>query len=107
MEVNLMTTLGERVAALLRSKGMQQKELAEMIGITEATMSRYISGERDPKPETLANIATALHTTSDYLLGIERDEFDMPRVRRMIARNAPALTDEEKRELINALFGEG
>lgn len=69
-------------------------------------MSRYISGDREPKPETLANIATALHTTSDYLLGIEHDEFDYPRVRRIIARNASAMTDEEKRALINALFGE-
>jgi hypothetical protein len=47
-----------------------------------------------------------LHTTSDYLLGIENGEFDYPRVRRMIARNASSMTDEEKKALINALFGE-
>ncbi len=58
------------------------------------------------KPEALANIATTLHTTSDYLLGIERDEFDPPRIRRMIARNASSLTEADKREIINALFGE-
>lgn len=98
--------LGRRIADLLRRKGMQQKELAERIGLTEATMSRYISGERDPKPEMLANIATALHTTSDYLLGIEPDGFDFPRVQRMIARNASKLSAQEKRELIGALFGE-
>jgi transcriptional regulator with XRE-family HTH domain len=69
-------------------------------------MSRYVSGDRDPKPEVLANIATALHTTSDYLLGIENEEFSHPRIRRMIARNASAMTEQEKRELINALFGE-
>lgn len=98
--------LGKRIADLLNGKGMQQKELAERIGLTEATMSRYISGERDPKPEVLANIATALHTTSDYLLGIEPDDFDFPRVQRMIARNASALSSQEKKELISALFGE-
>lgn len=98
--------LGRRISDLLRSKGMQQRELAECIGLTEATMSRYISGERDPKPEVIANIATALHTTSDYLLGIEPDEFDFPRVQRMIARNASILSAQEKKELISALFGE-
>ena len=98
--------LGRRIADLLRGKGMQQRELAERIGLTEATMSRYISGERDPKPEVIANIATALHTTSDYLLGIETDEFDFPRVQRMIARNASVLSAQEKKELISALFGE-
>lgn len=98
--------LGQRISDLLRSKRMQQRELAERIGLTEATMSRYISGEREPKPEVIANIATALHTTSDYLLGIEPDEFDFPRVQRMIARNASVLSAQEKKELISALFGE-
>lgn len=98
--------LGTRVATTLKKRGMTQKELAERIGVTEAVISRYVSGDREPKPEVLANIATALHTTSDYLLGIERDEFDLLRVQRMIARNASALTAQEKKELINALFGE-
>lgn len=98
--------LGKRISESLKKSNTQQKELAERIGITEAVMSRYISGNREPKPETLANIATALNTTSDYLLGIENDEFDYPRVRRIIARNASAMTDEEKKALINALFGE-
>ena len=98
--------LGKRISESLKKSNMQQKELAERIGITEAVMSRYISGDREPKPETIANIATALHTTSDYLLGIENGEFDYPRVRRMIARNASSMTDEEKKALINALFGE-
>ena len=101
-----MKGLGSRITEALKRQNMQQKELAMRIGITEAALSRYISEERDPKPETLANIATALHTTSDYLLGIERDEFDPPRIRRMIARNASSLTEADKREIINALFGE-
>lgn len=97
---------GRRISDLLKARGIQQKELAERVGLTETALSRYISGDRDPKPKTIANIATALQTTSDHLLGIERDDFDYPRIRRMIARNASALTDQEKRDLINALFGE-
>ena len=98
--------LGLRIAESLQKKGMTQKELSERIGVTEAVISRYISGDREPKPEMLANIATALHTTSDFLLGIENDEFNHSRIRRMIARNAATMTEQEKRELINALFGE-
>lgn len=98
--------LGNRISISLEKSNMQQKELAARIGITEAVISRYISGDREPKPEMLANIATALNTTSDYLLGIEHDEFNFPRVRRIIARNASDMTDEEKKALINALFGE-
>ena len=61
--------LGRRIADLLHSKGMLQKELAERIGLTEAIMSRYFPGKRDPKPEVLANISTVLCTSSNYLLG--------------------------------------
>ncbi len=98
--------LGSRIADVLQKRGMTQKDLATRIGVTEAVMSRYVSGDREPKPEMLANIATALHTTSDFLLGIENEEFSHPRIRRMIARNAAKMTEQEKRELINALFGE-
>lgn len=84
---------------------MAQRDLAARIGVAEGVISRYISGDRDPKPEVLANIATATHTTSDYLLVIERNDFDQPRICRLIARNASAMTEQEKRELISALFG--
>lgn len=97
--------LGMRITKALKEQNMTQKELGSRIGATETVVSRYISGSREPKPEMLANIATALHTTSDYLLGIENEEFDHPKIKRLIARNASAMSDEEKRDLINALFG--
>lgn len=98
--------LGLRIAETLRKRGITQKDLAVQIGVAADVMSRYISGGREPKPDTLANIATALHTTSDFLLGIENEDFSHPKIRRMIARNASNMTEQEKKELINALFGE-
>lgn len=98
--------LGKRISEMLQERGIQQKELAERIGITETAMSRYINGTREPKPDVIANMATALHTTSDYLLGIKNDDFDYHQVRRMIARNASSMTKEEKMALISVLFGE-
>lgn len=79
--------LGAKIAEILLKRGMTQKELAERINVTGAAMSRYVSGDREPKPDVLANIATALSTTSDYLLGIENGEFSFPGIKRMIARN--------------------
>ncbi len=97
---------GQRLLTLLQKQGMTQKELADKINTTEATLSRYVSGSREPKADMLANIATALHTTSDYLLGIEQDEFDFPRVERLLARNSATMTEKQKKTLISALFGE-
>lgn len=98
--------LGEKISELLKKRGMQQKDLANIIGVTEVVISRYISGERAPKPEMLANIATALHTTSDYLLDIENSEFDFYGIKRLIARNSSNMTNSEKKELLDALFEE-
>ena len=69
----------------------------------------YISGDREPKPEVLANIATALQVTSDYLLGTEQEgdiDSDYPKIVRLIARNAAAMTAEQKRNIITALLEE-
>ncbi len=98
--------IGRRIERLLEKRNISQRDLANRIGLDESIVSRIIKGERVPKSDVLANIATALHTTSDYLLGIENDEFDSNKVIRLIARNSSKMSDAEKKELINALFEE-
>ena len=97
---------GERLLNQLQKEGMTQKQLAERVNTTEATLSRYVSGDREPKADMLANIATALHTTSDYLLGIEQNEFIFSKVERLLARNSATMSEKQKKALISALFGE-
>lgn len=63
--------LGNRIADLLKQRGMTQRELAVKTGITEKSMAGIVSGERTPMGPTVANIANALHTTPGYLLGKE------------------------------------
>lgn len=89
--------LGQKILETLQKRNIQQKDLANRIGVSEGVISRYISGDREPKPEMLANIATALNTTSDFLLGIENEEFNHSRVRRLIARNSSSMTEQEKK----------
>lgn len=101
-----MNELGKRIEEVLSKNNISQRELASMIDIDESIVSRIIKGERTPKSDVLANIATALHTTSDYLLGIENEEFDSSKIIRLIARNSSNMTGEEKKELISALFEE-
>ena len=61
--------LGGRIADLLKQSGLTQRELADRVGVTEITMTHIINGDRIPKGPIIANIANALHTTTDYLLG--------------------------------------
>lgn len=96
---------GERISALLKEKHMTQKKLAERLNITESALSHYINGDRIPSGDVLANIACALETTANYLMGKE-DILDFEGVKRILARNEKSLTNKEKAELIDILFGD-
>ena len=105
--VLIMKSLGVRITELLNKRGMTQKELADLAGVTEATISRYVSGDRMPKSQILSNMATALKTTSEYLLGNEEEgdlESDFTQIERLIARNANKMTNKQRKELIDMLF---
>ena len=60
---------GERLKEIIEERGMTQRELAEKAGITEATISRYLSFQRVPKATHVLKIANALKCSCDYLLG--------------------------------------
>lgn len=99
-----MNTLGDRINALLKEKHMTQKDLATMIGVTESALSRYISNEREPKIEVLANLATALDTTVDYLTTGAKPETDFDEIYRLVARSSYSLTEDQKIKIIKAVM---
>lgn len=92
----------KRLKQLMRERRITQRDLARMSGVTEAAMSRYMGGNRQPGGETLANMATALHTTSNDLLGLEPPT-DVESVFRLVARNASAIPNEVRLKLIQLL----
>ena len=106
----LIKNLGGRIAELLNQLNMTQRELADKVHVTEVSMSRYIKGNRVPKGPIIANIATALHTTTDYLLNGDDNsstsdfESEYYKIHRLIAHNAPQMSSKQRRELINALL---
>lgn len=61
------------LSALIEETGITQREFAEKIGVTEVTISRYLSGERSPRIEIVSKIADFFNVTVDYLLGIDRE----------------------------------
>lgn len=96
--------IGNRIEKLLKASGYTQKKLALMVGVTEAAMSRYLRNDREPKIEVVANLATALNTTSDYLIsGISSNE-DFAEIYRLVARSTTNMTDEEKMKLMKVLL---
>lgn len=60
----------ERIQIRLRTLNMTQRELAEMTGKTEPTISRWTKGSRTPLATEYIGLAKALQCTCDYLLGL-------------------------------------
>lgn len=52
---------------------LNQKQLAEILGISASTLNGYEKGNHDPKSSGLIAIAKACNVTTDYLLGITDD----------------------------------
>lgn len=65
-----MSELTGRIIDLLMINGMTQRDLAKAIDTTEATMSRYIKGDRIPKATQIVRMAEVLKCSTDYLLGV-------------------------------------
>ena len=62
--------IGDRIAQRLEEMAMSQRDLAEAVGVTEVSMSRYINGKRVPKGPLCAKIAHALGCSVEWLLGM-------------------------------------
>ena len=65
---------GDRIKELLAEKNMMQKELGKRIGVTEATISRWVANDREPKVGDIVKIAKALDCSADYLFGLQEKQ---------------------------------
>lgn len=64
-----METIGERIGYARELRNLKQKDLAEKIGVTKATMSKYENNINIPNADILCKIAEVLNTSTDYLVG--------------------------------------
>lgn len=79
-----------RIRELRKAKKVTMKELGNMIGVAESTMSLYETGKRKPDPETLSRLADYFNVSVDYLLG--RDEGQPPA--------APKYSTDQRKEIV-------
>ena len=64
-----MSTFGQRIRSLRESKRINQKEFAEILHISNSTLSQYESDTRVPSDEIKIKIADYFNVSIDYLLG--------------------------------------
>ena len=66
--------IGIRIRDFRESKGLTQKELAEIVGVQDAVISNWETGRNRPNVDVLKKLCTALNTSADELIGIKRKE---------------------------------
>lgn len=108
-------TTGQRMRARRKEIGLSAERLAEVLGVSPATIYRYENGDIEKVPgDRLGPIADALNTTPTFLMGWD-DSIDasfpaniipMPEMRKIplvgsIACGAPILAEEHIEEYID------
>lgn len=96
----------EKVTELMKQRNITQKQLSQLSGITESSISRYLHSEQRPRMDIVVNVAKALHVETEYLLDdSERGESAYSSIATAIARKGSELTAEEKNQLIALILG--
>ena len=67
-------TIRERLQELMKRKHIKQADLAEKIGVDNATLSRFINGKTDKiSPDAIVRMAKEFEVSTDFLLGVVND----------------------------------
>ncbi len=86
--------LGEQIRLIREAKGLNQRQFAKMVGVSQAQISLHEVGEDVPSPKLRAKYAEGLGIPLDQLEEIISRE----RLKDFL-RSAPNLSDEAKRSI--------
>ncbi|MDD3832053.1 MAG: helix-turn-helix transcriptional regulator [Clostridia bacterium] len=86
-----MQSLGERIAYYRKQKGYVQEQLAEKMGVTAQSVSKWENDITCPDISSLPLLAEIFGITTDQLLGVATPE---------LTKQAQTLTNKEKSNLM-------
>ena len=71
--------LGKTLLELRKKKGLDQRDIADIVGVERSTYGKWETGDSHPPLTKLVDLADLFEVSTDYLLG--RDERIVPTVR--------------------------
>lgn len=89
-----------KIKILRLKKDISQRELGDLLNCTDATVSRYETGQRDIDSTTICRLCEIFGCTADYLLG--RSELPTPELNEEEARLLQAYrrSDDRARDMV-------
>ena len=99
--------INKRIKEARIRKGLTLLEVAAKLGVSEATVQRYESGEiKNIKHKTIQDLSNIFDCSPAYLMGWEdeeskKEELEEIEIKTIAAHALDDLTEDEQRELIN------
>lgn len=92
--------IGERLAALRKTKGLTQIDVAQALDITQTLISKYERGDLLMHGQLIAQFSAVLGVSADDILGIEskRSKPALPAVDKTLARRLAQLQALPRRD---------
>lgn len=66
--------MGNRIRELRKQRKITMKQLGEIVGLAESTISQYENEKRQPDNETVFRLSEYFDVTVGYLLGVEKEK---------------------------------
>lgn len=60
VQIDLSFAIADKIASVLKERGMTNKDFAKLVGKTEAEVSRWLGGTHNFTLKTIARISSAL-----------------------------------------------
>jgi transcriptional regulator with XRE-family HTH domain len=60
--------IGHRLKTLRQQRDLSQREVANMMGVSDGTLSDYETGNSEPRPDFLTRFAEEFNTTVEWLV---------------------------------------
>ena len=102
-----MDIIAERLRALRNSLGYSQKEIATMLGTTQASINRYEHDQVSPPPETILWYADFFGVSLDYVYGRTDNTQGMVERQEATALKEQFADEEKLRKFVEFCFEPG
>lgn len=70
----MIVQISERIKELREKNNLTQTELARRLHVTRSSVNAWEMAISIPSTEKISSLCLILHTTSDYLLGLDEEE---------------------------------
>ena len=98
------TIFQQRLRSLLDVRNLSLKIAAEELGVTPATLSRYLTGDRTPDLPYLIRLCDYFDVSFDWLLGLNGEKFStLPQEVQDIA-HLYSLANQDDRLVVQAVL---